>query len=429
MLLIKRLSLGVVYFLLLSLIYTNVLVENYSYQGYKDNSESTFVLIFACAIYLLSLIFIREKLSKPSTVFSWFFSLFILAPTLVASSFHFPGLNIDLMSLWGVLLAVIILFSLIGKVSPPIVRSVFVLNTKTVFFCLTLFALLAYLIFFSSFGLKAPSGLFDVYDTRLAARNVIMDGPPGLGHLLRLFSNVINPLFIIYGLLCRNKRYFFLGVIGQLLIFTFDGTKSTLLSPLLVVGFFLLYRSGQLNFSRFLILLVISVSLLFLLDIIFFYGDPSWPLTHFFTRRFVMVPGHLSALYFEYFQSNEFFGVATFVGGGGNYQGYSSPGFLIGDMIFSNAEGNSNANFIIDGFARAGIFGVGVSFLILTALMFMIDAISRSGSNLIFIFLAVVPAFAAINTGITSLVTTHGVGALFLLAAFIGSSFKHENVS
>jgi hypothetical protein len=123
----------------------------------------------------------------------------------------------------------------------------------------------------------------------------------------------------------------------------------------------------------------------------------------------LIVPGHLTGVYHEFFSSNGFFYWGGFGGYDNIYRGYVSPGFLLGDAVYNNPDGNVNANFIADAFANFGHVGVLVTSLLLVLYFIFFDSIARDKPLIFSLMMITIPCVALLNTGFFSSLFSHGL--------------------
>ena len=229
------------YFIFLCVVYSNVLTVDFRYQGYFYKPISSSLWIIPFLFFLFVAMFVPREIRRPSALVSLMLYLLMYAPFLVVSYYSGGNAFFQLIPFWIFFGAVIALIGNLGRLPALPTISLMKLSDQYIIIALLVFWVLSYFILFYFFGFNAPPSLIDVYSTRLDARDVLQSAAPGTGHLLRFVSNVVNPLFIAIGLLRKTPLLVIVGVAGQFIIYTFDGTKSTLLSVFLFFGFYYLF--------------------------------------------------------------------------------------------------------------------------------------------------------------------------------------------
>ena len=409
----------VIYIQLFLFFYKTFLVPNYEYQGFVFQIDSIYTLLVAIIWAAAPSLIMPYQIGRPSAFVSWLLYLIVYIPSQIILTFVVEDLQGQLLA-YRATLALGMFFLALSPRLPPI--QVPNLKLPSWFFniALLMFAVISYAYLFKVFGLQSfVTNLTDVYKVRLEARETIEAAGRIAGYLLRWLGSVINSYFIIRGLVYRSP-VFFLGIIGQLLIFSFDATKATLGSILLIVLIYFLFRHRA-KICACSLSLVFSVA--FVASMAFDFITQSASLTGLFFRRVFAVPGLLTGFYYEYFSSNPHFywlhttyakilGLSNLT----NYPDYKGPGFLIGELFFRNPQGNANANLWADGFANAGLAGVVLVSLVLALYLWLYDSVASRKSKIIAYAIIAMPAFAVTNTSLLTSLLTHGLlVALFFM--------------
>jgi len=269
---------------------------------------------------------------------------------------------------------------------------------------------------FASFGFSMPANVLEVYEVRLQARDVLAQGPPGLGYILRWSANALNPCIFLVGLIRRNWLLVLFALAGQTAIYSFDGTKVTLFSLVFVfVAWFLVTKAGRRS-SMLYAGAAFMLAALPILD-----NLSGIEVTNFlFNRRIFFMPAVASLLYFETFSMSEaFFWSGSFLSGLVERPvDYSSPAFFVGSLHFGSNVVSANANFLSAAYANAGYFGIAFITLVSGVVLWIYDSVTKSSGLLIAVPLIAVPAFAMSNSAFPSVLSTHGL-FLSLVLAFI----------
>jgi hypothetical protein len=271
-----------------------------------------------------------------------------------------------------------------------------------------LLSLAAYGLMFKTFGLHFRLLSFsDVYNVRA----VFEDQAPGaLGYLLEWQANVINPLFILYGIRFRRRLPLLGGLAGDFLIYSTTGEKSVLFSVLAIAAFLLALR--QKDAARtpaagvrigFAFAAVVAAA-----DIIDTYGHTiAW--TSLFVRRLSLVAGVNTGYYFQYFSTAPRAALAYGVTGRIlGRTGAIPPPQQIATAVYHTA-GNPNANLWADAYANFGHAGVVFFTLLLAAFLWFYDRAARNTDRRTATVLLVAPALSLANSALLTCLLTHGM--------------------
>ena len=397
--------------------YKYLISPAYSYQGFVYQPLGFYVVLTAYILSLLPVMFMPLHLRKPSSFVVWMLYLMVYVPSLLTMAFVLgrplyemgPFLLSLLVSM--LLLALVVRFPIIPLPMPRIPGWLF-------WGGLGVYLVGSYGLLIDVFGFNGLASLSNVYDVRLKARATLAGAGRLVGYQLRWLSEAINPYLMATGLSEKKTWLFVMGAIGQVIIYSFDATKSTLGSIVLIAAvFFLVTRSFRLRASSLALAFTALFWVVALADGMYRVG-----LTGLLTRRLFAVPGLLTSVYYDFFSSHDRFywlhtTYAKLLGmSGSNYPDYKSPGFLIGDVFFGNPEGNANANLWADGYANAGILGVLLVTVIFMAILWIYDSVSFKKDIRVALLLIAMPTFAITNTSLLTALLSHGwLPAIFLL--------------
>ena len=389
--------------------YKYLISPAYSYQGFVYQPLGLYVVLTAYVLSLLPVMFMPLHLRKPSSFVVWMLYLMVYVPSLLTMAFVLgrplyemgPFLVSLLVSM--LLLALVVRFPAIPLPRPRIPRWLF-------WGGLGIYLVGSYGLLVDVFGFNGLASLSNVYDVRLKARATLAGAGRLVGYQLRWLSEAVNPYLMATGLSEKKTWLFVAGAIGQVMIYSFDATKSTLGSIVLIVAvFFLVTRSFRLRASSLALAFTALFWVVALVDGMFRIG-----LTGLLTRRLFAVPGLLTSVYYDFFSNHDRFywlhtTYAKLLGMSGlNYPDYRSPGFLIGDVFFGNPEGNANANLWADGYANAGVFGVLLVTIIFMAILWIYDSVSAKKDIRVALLLIAMPTFAVTNTSLLTALLSHG---------------------
>jgi hypothetical protein len=260
----------------------------------------------------------------------------------------------------------------------------------------------------------------DIYDVRLDF-DTVMEGT-SLNYAIMWLSGAINPFLMGWGLYHKRHWFFVAGLLGQLLVYSSVGTKGSILSPLFILGFYLLLRPGRLSFAVKLtwgvVVLFAGLALTYVLS-----GSNMSPLQYMllfvvFTRIF-SINGLMTAQYYDFFQRNPLTyyshvkGLSWFV----NYP-YANPlGIEVGSFYSGDPTLDSTAHFWApDGLAALGLPGILLISVFCACMFWVLDSLAgRHDVRLA----ALLISYAAYDIANISIFTTLLSGGLGLLMVFL----------
>jgi len=226
---------GGIYLILFNWTYAHHIVPLFSYRGFICHFSIERALVIAVLV-LSPLLWMPFVLTRPSTFAVWVLYFVVYVPTIVVS-FHILELGFPFP--WFFVWLWLSLLLLTSLTLLPLVRipKICLPQNWLIWGLLGLWAA-SYALFLKVFGLRVLPSPSSIYRVRLAARTVVSSQGRLFGYLIRWFSNVINPLLMILGLYRRRWIWFGTGMLGQIFIFTFDATKSTLMSVPYLLGLY-----------------------------------------------------------------------------------------------------------------------------------------------------------------------------------------------
>ena len=267
-------------------------------------------------------------------------------------------------------------------------------------------------------GLGLPSalpGLATVYDTRAVLETKLASGGRLLNYALLWLSNVFAPWILSAGLLRRRYLLIAAGLGFEALVFGTSGFKSVLFTPALVILIWAILVRPRWRLGPTLIAAGVAGVLVGIVADAFL-GMPI--ASGLITRRVVQMPGLLSGMYVEFFGTH---GPALLTHG--LFQSVGDPVYgeqparLIAGVYFpGNPEMYANTNFWADGFANAGLGGPVLMTVILGFVMRIYDALWEGRDRALGTLLLCVPCFALSNSALLTVLLTHGLGLLCLVA-------------
>jgi len=407
--------LAFLYVVVLHVVYTRLVSVQWSYMGYVYNDPPILDVVMAWLASSLIGLWMPVDINRPSKVVYWMLYLFVIIPVIL-TTVYINGAFLD--PFLRISLPILVSFLSIGffyKIPLLKVRKLRISN-QTFWTCLVLALLVSYAYVLAIFGphLEFVS-IFseDVYSTRLAARNVARGEL--IGYVMVWSGKVLNPFLIAYGL--NSKKYFpvVVGICGQILLYSADASKITLLSMLVFFGLFLLLSKSrkQAGLNIFVVIIcVVMVSCL--LD----YFLNSNVFVSLLGRRQIFTHGLLTTYYFDFFSTNPkaHMGYNKLLSNFVDYSYTEAPSFLIGHYYFGSSSMNANENFWAYAYADFGYFGLFVYGIIVGVLFWLCDSLTSPVPIQFSAIVVFSPLFSLVNGSLFTSLLTHGI---LLLLVFL----------
>ena len=274
------------------------------------------------------------------------------------------------------------------------------------------FAALVYVELIVVFGINLRWLAFDdVYDVRsdFVDRSV---NAPLIGSCFPLLSKVVNPIFIARGIYSRRKWRLLVGLFGQLLIYLTTGQKVVFLSIFGLIGVALLFRHSPRGFKGITMMAFVALSNTAVLLIDKLVGAPIF--TNLLIRRFLVVPGVLTAAYVVVFRDRLKTSFAPFPAFWLESP-YASPARLVGQVFVRDADTNANVSLFGHGYLSLGYIGILIECLVLVVMLWFADAATKGIPVAVTALIFFLPTIALSNSSVFTVITTHGFAATILL--------------
>jgi len=401
--------LAFLYVVALHVVYTRIVSVQWAYMGHVYNDPPMLDVLMAWLASTLTGLWMPIDIDRPSKVVYWLFYLFVIVPVILTTvymkgTFLKPFLRISL--------PVLLSFLSIGLFYriPLLKVRKFRISNQTFWTCFVLVLFASYIYILSIFGphLEFVS-IFsseDVYSIRLAARSVTAGKL--IGYVMEWCANLLNPFLIAYGLNSKKYSPVVVGVCGQILLYSAEATKGTLLSVLVFFGLFLLLSKHrkQVGLKIFVaIICVVMVSCL--LD----YFLNSNVFVSMIGQRQIFTHGLLTTYYFDFFSTNPkaYMGYNKLLSNFVDYPYTEAPSFVIGHYYFESSTMNANENFWASAYADFGYFGLFVYGIIVGLLFWLCDSLT---SHIPVQFSAIVvfsPFFSLVSASLFTSLLTHGI--------------------
>jgi len=386
--------------------YASVLSRTYAYEGFMYRDDPAII----SATWILALIpscWMPVLLRRPSQLVYWFFYLVIVVPAVVVTIHSYPGDAQD-----GLRTAVWIFsaFAALGLTHAAPLANIpqYRLQSHRVWVSLFSLSALFYALIFSTFE---PTLRFvpisDVYTVRSLYHKSLEDVSIIVAYAVNWQAFVLNPLMIILGLISRRKLVMAIGVIGQLLIYSFTGFRAVLFSTIFLVLLLIVCRS----LSRFGLRMVLAWTAVVAGSTALYLWSGSQFLCSIIVERLTGLPGLLTTFYFSFFTHHPKMMLSHSILRGFLANPYGSePPIIIGTVYLPSSGMHANANFWADGFANFGMWGVFTFTAILGVLFWLYDSITVNTDLRLAALMLAMPAIYLTNAGLFTCLLTHGVG-------------------
>jgi hypothetical protein len=399
--------------------YIHYLDPTWSYFGFDYYPPATKYVVLAWVLSLLPSFWMPIQLTRPSQLAYWVLYIATFVPSMFVPLYVGinPATEISLL-----MIVFFVGFALIGMsyllpllpLRPVMIsRQVFWLISGCVAagFAIWIIAVFHGHLHIVSFG--------DIYDQRNGA-NDVSEGS-AVSFAIMGLSGAINPFLMGCGLYYKRRWLLLAGALGQLLVYSAIGTKSSILSIVFVPGVYALFKAGQQPFG----LKVTFACLALLAGLCLLYvlsgSDPGLVLTvvlFVVLMRTLSVGGLVTAWYYNFFKQNPvtYYSHVTGVNWFVNYPYQNFIGLEVGDFYHAGSNLDANAHFwAMDGLEAVGLPGVLLISVFCGLVFWALDSAAKRHDPRL---AALVTTYAAVNMANISIFTTlfsGGLGCLILL--------------
>ena len=418
--LIKRekfqiLILLVILFIVLSLVYTFFVVENYSYMGFSSNFSFSRLLvsfsILSFTLFLISYVKIND--------FIYFIGIIYFVLAIIPSSITYANQLISVSILFSHYFIFYSIFLIGNYIHFPV--KLFSIKENNKLILVVLFSFLMIIPFIIKFlphiNLKNLL-LQDIYETRAIQRKI---SSPYYGYTYSILCKVLVPILIVYSIVYKNYKLLLFGFFLLIFLFLCGAHKSVLLGSILLVLFYFGNVINKLKmFLSLTIIIIVSFSVFYTID-----NESLLPLS-IVARRAFFVPSLLDSFYFDFFEQTPLYWSGSI---GRNFIDYvydKPVPYIIGEVYFNSTETAANNGIVSDGFSNAGFLGVIINGLFLGFYMSVIKSlnISHKFYGLYFLLL-----MSIISSSLPVVLLTHsGIALLIFALIFQKNTSKFDSL-
>jgi hypothetical protein len=281
-------------------------------------------------------------------------------------------------------------------------------------------SIVTYALLFQHFRFQLNLNLSSIYEIR---DQFTQNKNPFLGYLVIWQGNIINPLLFYLAIRRKNYLYVILIFFVQGYLFSVTGIK------IFAFSLFFAYLIAQ--FARHLkvaVPIALMVGLV-LSCLLYWYQGNVWPIS-LFVRRTLFTPGQLTFEYFDFFSQNPYIYLSDSVLK--NFLSYPyllPPPLLIGIRYYDGQS--ANVGIMGNSYMHFGVAGIFIFLGLLSLLLVLFDkfASGQSANRPALYALVATPIISLINSGLFTVLLTHGLLLSFLLAVLMPSRELAENHS
>lgn len=400
MVLILRFAYDLIYITIITRFFsTGNFFLDYNFKKYL--LSIVLILLYAIPIYDL------VNLDNPSNVIITLINIFYFLPC--TTMFGLAGFSynyfIFVVIYWGLLL----LFQY--KINFKFEKEKIIKIKSYIFIILITILLVAISIFISGYynGFKLNFSLKNVYDLRANAKTYNI---PGILQYLRMWAVKIIPIVLVISLLKNKKIIPVLLIIAQFLLFSFDGSKTSIFTLVFAIMIWMF-----LNKNSYKIVYPVFWAGTLILNYVGIIIDKAPLSVSYFHRRMMFLPNLLSNYYYQYFSVNEKLYLRQSIL---RFFKFSNPyklnaNFLISDVFFNKVEMSSNNGLIGDAFANFGWISLLIYPLLIILILKVLD-FSAQNVNVKITFAVCVEMFIMLtNQSLFTALLTGGILAIIIL--------------
>lgn len=376
------LCLGLLYYILLMASYILFISPGQAYLGLVTRNLSVFWWIISILLSQVPLLHLPIKFTKPSDLAAWYLYLLVVAPCPLVSLMVSTEEPLQVLQLPLLILSAFFIFEICRCSSslkvPLISESKRKVRLRPEFSNLFFYVIPVIMLTLSVIALytirfNIDLSISDVYTRRLQARETVIGGS-FVAYSITFLGKAYMPLSIVIGLYYKKSIFLFLAVISSIAVFSVDGSKGSIFTPLLIVCIILLVSKPRNNEG---FLLLVGCCCIIVLSIIEEFAIGSSIFSIFIVRRLFIIPAQLTTYYWEFFSYHPLVFLSDsilkiFI----NPQYPLPTAMIIGLNYFQDANANANAGIWASGFANFGYVGVIITSIIAAVILRIVDSIA-----------------------------------------------------
>lgn len=264
---------------------------------------------------------------------------------------------------------------------------------------------------------------FLIYEVYLFRRDAAENLPPIFQYLWPQVTNAMVPLAVAICLAEKRKIGFILLCGIAIFLFATVHHKGILFTPFLAaLVYFLFHLREDLMLFKLAFVVMAAIGAIEAVIVQMEYVADIAPFNLLFSRRVLLVPAQLDALYLEFFSENaKYYWSQSRITFGLMSMPYDDTApRVIGEVYFGRHGISSNTGFIGAGFANAGLLAVIVYVAILGAALCLLEAHAKALGHTLVITASILIIHNALTASDTvTLILTGGFGTLLLFFSFL----------
>lgn len=390
------------YYMLLMWIYQAIISPRWEYKGFLNyfSTDKFLLSIIGCLFTIYTYIVIERK-NKPSSIVMNLFNLLFFIPLYVLVAYQRIPVGFFLFTILYQLS--LYLFYIFKRFT---FRPILVKN-KDIFFAVIFFILLSTLFIngvYNGFSIKLD--LSDVYENRLAARDLAM---PSVLAYIKAASYFVGIITLMYALKTKNFTMVTFVVLLQFMTFAFGASKTQFFT--IFVSFIAYYCYSD----RFKLWAPVALSLVLIFSIIEFQWLSTTNINDIFTRRSLFVPANISFQMYDFFEEpqREFLylrgSVLRIFGLEDPYSEQNGFQRVIGSMYGGNDNTNANTGLMGNDYAQFGWASIIIYPFLRVYLLKMYDYCAFGVDKRIIVVLSIFIAFTYISGAFFTVLLTNGI--------------------
>ena len=411
---IAPLQAGTAYVIAIVLVYVLLIAPRMASSGLVNRLDPDGSFLVACLLAVAPTPWLAVAARRPSDAALWVLYLAAFVPSIIVPTFVL-GTGWALLPLWLTLTGSFAgVVALVGRMrlrmpGPSLASADYGV-------LLALLGLVGAAGVVGFFGVPSGiPGLDQVAGTRSDYRDQLAEAGRLGGYALWWTGGVIGPVLLAYGAWSRRPAFVGGGVFALGFVYAATAFRSMVFVLLLIVVLIVLVGRYRDRFGAW-----IAWATTFVVVGTAIVAARGWILpASLLVRRGIVVPGQVLAYYHEFFQREPTYLLSHSILEGLVRRPFvETPPALIGLRYFENPFVSANGNLWADGIANFGLAGIVVASVALAVVLIGLDAVSACKPPLITIPVVAVGVWGLTNSGILTVLLTHGLlltGALLWL--------------
>lgn len=405
----------VLYFFLLMGLY-HYKIKTYFYWEYiADLKEGDFdfsVMRFLIAVMLFFINLLVLK-SIPQTKFIFIILSIFFALLTIPSLIAFTSAGMYPIKLMFYHQAFFLTLFLVSKVRIDFSKIPVINKTQALYLLLgiTTIGVIPYLLVYGPHINLKNLFLIDVYRTRSIMGEL---SNPYFGYTYSIFTKIIIPLIIVFGLELKKKIWVIVGVLYLILFYLFGAHKTVYVGLLIVLIF---YRFSYAQSVKYIIkysnLLIVLFTILALIGY-----DYPWILSF---RRVHFIPTLLDICYIDFFNDNYLYWSDSILKSFIDYPYDVRATNLIGEVYFNRPDMSANNGLISEGYMNFGGWGVFINIMIVSIYFAALNSLRIPAK---YFGLFVLTMFSFLSSSVFTVLLTHGALALLFASILLLNNKK-----